>query len=223
LHLTRLVILVLVLIFSITLLGVSAHWDNVSSQIGLHVEFADMALAISVITILTVMPMVLVDFFRSGAFTSFILVEIVWFTILWVLWLATGALTSSNAVASEIFSSGCDFFDVSDPALATAANDTCRQWGTLQAFEYLNFILLFIYSITLVVFGFIGSNRGEHVWTNSVREFGTGGTAASGQSAAAAPEQGYPMTEAAPDASAHGGTVPMSVSHTQGYSGAAQV
>jgi len=120
---------------------------------------------------------------------------------------------------------GCDFVfndDLDEPA--TDVDNVCRLWGGLQAFTYLNFILLFIYSITLIVFGFIGSNRGQHVWTNSVSEFGTG-SAASGQSAAAAPEQNYPMTEAAPGASAYGGTstVPMFTSHTQGYSGAAQV
>jgi hypothetical protein len=191
LYLTRLVTLVLVLIFSIILLGLSAHSESELGQSSIFGgSVIGMPLAISVITIITVLPMVLIDFFRSGPFTSFILVEIVWFSILWVLWLATGGLISSNGMTT-LFNTGCDLFFGSELDPETALNDVCHLWGALQAFSFLNFLLLFIYSVTLIVFGYIGSNRSEHVWTNSVREFGTGG-------AASASKQSYPMTETAP-------------------------
>lgn len=50
-----------------------------------------------------------VDFVRRGAFTSMVLVELVWTFILWVLWLAAAALAAQEQQFVFGVSRSCDF------------------------------------------------------------------------------------------------------------------
>ena len=88
-----------------------------------------------------------IDFVRRGAFTSWILIELIWLckcrllllswsnvmltcsttAIVWVLWIAAGALTVNNTGA--IFTT-CDF-------VADWANQFCRETQGIEAFSFL--------------------------------------------------------------------------------------
>jgi len=59
--------------------------DNYSSAV---------ALAVSVLTVLTVALMLIIDKLRRGSIFSYTGVEIVWLTILWVLWLGSGSFAA---------------------------------------------------------------------------------------------------------------------------------
>ncbi|KAG6875479.1 hypothetical protein C0992_003705 [Termitomyces sp. T32_za158] len=84
--------------------------------------------------------MLVVGIIRRGAFTSMVAVELAVLTVLWVLYLAAGARTAE--VKDELFPFGCNAFELN----------------------------LFLYTVTLLVFAFIGQSRGNAVWTASVNE-----------------------------------------------------
>jgi hypothetical protein len=114
------------ILFSIIVLGLGAHLIAAGHNVvvddgffGFDVEnvyfpFTGLAVAVAVIHLITVTPMsvyysscssrfnlikhfrLVIGFLRSGAFTSLVLVEVVWLSIMWVLWLAAGGLAAST-------------------------------------------------------------------------------------------------------------------------------
>lgn len=65
---------------------------------------------------------------RRGAFTSVVITELVWIGILWVLWLATAAYTSSV----DAFGT-CDFIN-------DDVNKACQESLAVEAFAFLSWI-----------------------------------------------------------------------------------
>ncbi|OAX42674.1 hypothetical protein K503DRAFT_682873, partial [Rhizopogon vinicolor AM-OR11-026] len=122
--------------------------------------FSVLGMATSLLTIITVPIMLIVDFVRRGAFTSMVVVELVWLFILWVLWVATAA--EAIATSNFYFPAGCIY--------ANSANAYCTELQAVEAFAFLNFIMFFVYTKVLLVFSIIASSRGKNVWTSSVKE-----------------------------------------------------
>ncbi|KAJ6510230.1 hypothetical protein C8R47DRAFT_788235 [Mycena vitilis] len=90
-----------------------------------------------------------------------IVVELSWLSILWVLWLATGA---DSAQAGQLtFISGCGYFD-------SVVEGACRQTAAIQAFSFLNWIILMFYTILILVLSIIAASRKHAVWKSSVAE-----------------------------------------------------
>ncbi|KII96051.1 hypothetical protein PLICRDRAFT_65322, partial [Plicaturopsis crispa FD-325 SS-3] len=153
-------IAVLVLLLSIVVLGLAAHLTNITEEFfEVYFIYAALSIAAAGLTILTVPVLIIVDIVRRGAFTSFVVVELSWLSLLWVLWLATGAYTGSD----NIFGATCDYIDVD-------VNNACHETNGIEGISLVIFILLFIYTTVLLVFAIIGSNRGHHVWTNTVKD-----------------------------------------------------
>jgi len=107
--------------------------------------FALLPLIVSIITLLTVPFMLVIGFIRRGAFISMVIVELVWLGILWVLWLATGALWAT-AFATDSLSEA------------------------LEAFSWLNWLALFGYWLLLLIFSIIGLSRNHRIFTTAVSE-----------------------------------------------------
>ncbi|KAF5393692.1 hypothetical protein D9757_000363 [Collybiopsis confluens] len=198
----RLTVLIAVLIFSVIVIGLAAHFTVFSEQFfdGYFV-FAAMAIAVAALTILTVPVMIAIDFTRKGAFTSMVLVELIWFLILWVLWLAAAALAAQD----QIFffgssSTSCDFgLDV--------ANTACHEFLGIEAFSFLAWLTLMGYDITLLVYAIIGSTRGTRPWFSTVHD-----GLLTPREGAAAPAIPAPQQHAAPTGSTFDSSVP-----TTGY------
>lgn len=130
---------------------------------GLYYIFAALAIAVGGVTIFTLPVMLVIDFVRRGAFTSWILIELIWLSVVWVLWIATGAVAVNNT--SAIFTT-CDF-------VADWANQLCRETQAIEAFSFLAWLTLLSYTITLLVVAIVCMSRGRPIWKSTVRDYVT--------------------------------------------------
>jgi len=131
--------------------------------------FAELSLATSLLSMLSVAIMLVVDLLRQGSIFSYIVVEIVWLSILWVLWLSSGsyaAYTDGQVMAAFPGESNCDFGIFADP------RDTqgCHEIKAIMAFSFLTWILLMSYTIMLLVLAIRAQERGNSAWTSGVRD-----------------------------------------------------
>ncbi|KAJ7283385.1 hypothetical protein C8J57DRAFT_733986 [Mycena rebaudengoi] len=160
--LVRLVVMCIALGFSAIVLGLAAGLTATTEKfLSGYFEFAALAIATAIITLVTVSVMVGLEFMRLGGFTSMVAVEIGWLSILWVLWLATGAESARAGMFTFIV--GCDYGN-------DVVNGACRETSAIQAFSFLTWIILLGYTITLLIFSLIAQSRKNPVWTASVAE-----------------------------------------------------
>jgi hypothetical protein len=114
-------------------------------------------------------PRLVVDLLRQGSFFSYIVVEIVWLSILWVLWLSSGSYTAwADGQITIDFpgESNCDF------SIFANSIDTqeCHDVKAIMAFSFLIWILLMSYTILLLVLAIRAQERGNSSWTTGVRD-----------------------------------------------------
>jgi len=187
-HLIRLASFGTVLVFSIIVLGLSANIDAL-----VHASFdpASLALAVSVITIFTMVPIIALEHLRKGMVTSLVFVELIWVGVLWVLWLASGGEAASLGVIASRCSS--DF-------LSSGEKTLCSSIVAITAFSFLNWLILMGWFVTLLIFGVMGNH-----WNNSVPD--TDLTRRHASSTGPAPS-GYPNMAAAPGAASPYGAYP---------------
>lgn len=167
----RVVSFIAVLLFALIVLGISGHW--VSLLQGLISSYSNpsaFALAVSVITWAFLGPLPLISLLRKGSVLSWVVVELAIVGLLWVLWLAAAAYISSITQGASL---NCDYV-----FLTPEAESICRQYQALQAFCWLNWIILFIYLVLLLVLTIKAQGRGHSVWTSDVTDlhsFAAGG------------------------------------------------
>ncbi|EIW87105.1 hypothetical protein CONPUDRAFT_116163 [Coniophora puteana RWD-64-598 SS2] len=200
LGIVRIVTLSLSLLFSIIVLGLSAHLISLTLEyFNLYFVFCALGVATAVLTFFTIPVMLIVDTMRQGAFTSMVVVELPWLFVLWILWVATGALTANADVF--YFPEGCIYInDITQQA--------CQEFKAIEAFAFLNFILLMIYTIAILVCAIVSATRGNDVWLGSVKTMDLGrnnGTAAQppvsqygGSAVSSPPPQGPPHPTGTP-------------------------
>ncbi|EKM59430.1 uncharacterized protein PHACADRAFT_249914 [Phanerochaete carnosa HHB-10118-sp] len=161
--LTRLGVFCAVPVFAIIVLGLGADWIAVTEdEEGGYFDYAALAVATAVLTLVTMPAMLIIDFLRRGAFTSMILVEIVWLGILWVLWLTTGSFAANQL--GDVSSCNSAFF----PQWAKTG---CSETQAIIAFAFLAWIALVAYWTALLTVAAISANKGSpRVWYTSVKE-----------------------------------------------------
>ncbi|KAF8841942.1 hypothetical protein BDN67DRAFT_471233 [Paxillus ammoniavirescens] len=159
----RIAVLASSTLFSIIVLGLAAHllwltlfWFN------LYFIFCALGVAAAGLSLLTLPVMLVTDFLRRGAFTSMVVVELVWLSILWVLWVATAA-EAVNA-STYYFPYGC--IDEGDPTVLQA----CHEIQAVEAFSFLIFIILMLYTVLLLISALVAASRGDRVWLSTVKD-----------------------------------------------------
>ncbi|KAF8654295.1 hypothetical protein AX16_003554 [Volvariella volvacea WC 439] len=158
----RLVVMGTAVVFSVIVLGLSAHvLATTNKYLGGYFTFSAMSLATALLTLLTVPVMIYIDMIRKGAFTSMIIVELGWLGVLWVLWLASGGLAAE--ATGLAWPTGCGYSDQTVDTL-------CREFPAITAFDFLTWILLFGYTVTLLVLSILAAGRGNSVWYQGVSE-----------------------------------------------------
>ncbi|KAF8760224.1 hypothetical protein RHS01_01971 [Rhizoctonia solani] len=158
-----------VLVFSLIMLGISG--SVFGSSPGIDVILALILLAASSITWVFMFPALLVSIFRRGSFLSWVAIELGICGFLWVLWLASAAYTTSLSAGIAL---NCDL------ASDTGAESSCRQYQAVQAFSWLNWVILFAYIVLVIALAIKATNKGQSVWTMEIRDLST---AASGPTA----------------------------------------
>jgi len=155
----RIVVLSLSLLFSIVVLGLSAHWTQ-GSALYLGVIAFEVAALIAGSASLLILPVLLfVAATRKGAFTSRIIVEIPILTILSVLWIVTSAL--SVDWNGWFYPYGCSRYDAND-------SSWCQQSLAIEGLSLVTWIMLLIYTATLLAYTLIAQSRGNNVWYKGV-------------------------------------------------------
>jgi len=113
--------------------------------------------------------MFIIDMARQGSFFSYIVLEISWLSVLWVLWLATGsyaAWTDGQIIDAAPDESSCNFGLFSIPGVVQG----CEEIKAIMAFSFLLWILLMGYTVTLLVLAIRAQERGNSAWTTGVRD-----------------------------------------------------
>ncbi|KAG2341991.1 hypothetical protein BDR05DRAFT_949263 [Suillus weaverae] len=149
LKIVRWCILTFTFMFAIVVLGISGHLLAIRPTD--YWRFAALAVAVSSLTILT-FPVINISPER-------ILGEAGWITIMWILWLSTGA-NATRAARAHFFAGACNSF-------SGYPNKICNEFKVVEAFAYINFIILLCYMIGLVVYEF---TREEPQGTTETRQ-----------------------------------------------------
>jgi len=166
----RLVTFLTTLAFSLIVGALSADLIAMTEPY-FYYKFSALALAISLLTLLTVGPMFIVDLCLRGSFFSYIIIEVSWLSILWVLWLSSGAYvtwTDQQYIALDPEESNCEFV----PFTINRFIQACHERKAIMAFSFLSWILLMFYTVTLLVLAFRAQSKGytSNVWQTGVRD-----------------------------------------------------
>jgi len=157
--LLRLVAFGVLLVFTLIVFGISANLIHVATSGpfgGPAPAFAVYSLVVCIFTFLSVIPIFAIELMRKGAMTAFVAVELAWTAVLGLLWLAAGANDAAQ-VLGFVFS--CD--DGLDPA----ASSLCHQFQAIEAFSFLNWLILWGWTGLLLVCAIIAMTRGNKgVW-----------------------------------------------------------
>jgi len=154
--------------FSVIVMCLSADLISLTEPVT-YFPFAALALSTSLFTILTVIPMYVIDMFRQGSLFSYIVVEIGWLSVLWVLWLSSGsyaAWTDNQLSILDPSESSCSFGLFGDPGIYQA----CHEIKAIMAFSFLLWILLMAYTVLLLVLSMRAHQQGRPAWTAGVRD-----------------------------------------------------
>ncbi|KAL1943254.1 hypothetical protein VTO73DRAFT_4329 [Trametes versicolor] len=142
------------------------HLDDIVNAVGGRGQFnasnypyATLGIAVGVMTVVSKVAMLALDFFFESIFTSYIIFELGWSCVLWVLWIAVGGTTLSNG--KDLFGDeNCQDFHVILPE----AEDACDDIHPIASIAFVTFALFFLYSGVLVFLAFSGSG-----WNTSLR------------------------------------------------------
>lgn len=166
--LIRLPVFAALLVFALIVLGLDGHlvaklhhtYDEGFFKVTINAPaWAKLGVATSVLTLVSLLPMLIIDFLRKGAPTSLVAVELVWLGFLWILWLATAADTANHV----------DCGGSSDPI--------CSQAQAAEAFSWLSWIVMTAYWAILLAFSFIAHSKGNsRIWTGPVTDSDFAGT-----------------------------------------------
>lgn len=154
-------ILMLIFILAIVVLGISGHLIAIRTTD--YWRFAALAIAVSSLTILTFPIILIVNTLLvrdENISQGRIMGEAGWLTIMWILWLATGA-NATHAARSRFFSGGCSFF-------SGYSHKICNEFRVVEAFAYIIFLILLCYTIGLMVFEFTRDDRDGQTRTGGV-------------------------------------------------------
>jgi len=134
LHTARRLALIAVVVFSIIVLGIAG---SIKDKLGI---------ATGVLSFLAITPSLILDQAETPAVMNWTAAELVWGGLLWVLWIATAALGTTQ-------SGGCSSFFHYYPGVYWSYDATyCNRFHVIQAFAFVNaFVLLAIFIWTLKV------------------------------------------------------------------------
>ncbi|KAJ8453852.1 hypothetical protein ONZ51_g13366 [Trametes cubensis] len=128
LQLVRLITLGFTLGCGIIVLSLASHVTSLSEEYyAIYYAFEALGIAVGALTMVSIPVMIAIDFLRTGAFTSMVVVELSWLSVLWVLWLATAAQTADQ---TSVAFANCDFGNV-------ILNQVCNETHAIEAFSFL--------------------------------------------------------------------------------------
>ncbi|KAJ7261465.1 hypothetical protein C8J57DRAFT_1134330 [Mycena rebaudengoi] len=190
LTLVRVIAFSVVSVFSMITLGLAASLIDTTIKFdNVYFIYATLAVAAAALTLISVPTMytsfnpagllrsgppftrLVLDMLRPGSPSSGIVTELSIRPSLSILWLSTGANTAETGPALLfLYLDGC----TNDPFFGTslgAETGACQKTSAIEAFAFLNWIILMGYSVMVLVLALIAVNRKQNgVWKSSVAE-----------------------------------------------------
>ncbi|KAK1224907.1 hypothetical protein PQX77_012146 [Marasmius sp. AFHP31] len=152
-----------VTLFSFICLALAAHITYIYSNERVRVKdfqnFQGLSIAASILTLVSVPVFLVVGFLRKGSFLTMNVVEVPVCGFLAVLWMANGILMSGWASLLTYAQFGCF-----QARFNRSQSSFCSEFTAVEAFSFLNWILLFAYIAFVIVVCLIGKSRGNNVW-----------------------------------------------------------
>jgi hypothetical protein len=115
--------------------------------------FSALSVSTGLLHLISVSAMMIVSRVRDGAFTSRLSFEVGWLSILWVMWLATGA--DAAAAVSGVRCIGTPI---------------CGVTQAIAAFSFLNCVILFGYISALTAAAVKAGQSGKNIWSSDIKE-----------------------------------------------------
>ncbi|KAI0632979.1 hypothetical protein C8Q77DRAFT_1158424 [Trametes polyzona] len=168
LWLFRVFTFVLTAIVALVVIALCAHTstnlDEILEVFGLSGSFpyTNLGIAVGAITIVSNVLFVALDIFFENIFTSFLIFEISWSSILWILWISVGATTLSEGKTNFSGHDCSEFVDV------PTAKSICDDIHPIAIIGFVNAALLFLYTGVLLFTAFTSSGSGSP-WTTSLK------------------------------------------------------
>ncbi|KAH7096930.1 hypothetical protein BKA62DRAFT_643902 [Auriculariales sp. MPI-PUGE-AT-0066] len=176
----RLVANVALLVFSLIVLGLSANLLSKKGQwISAVPGWFGFTLFVSIISLLVGGVVLVVNRLRNGAVTGMVAVELLWTGILGLFWLSAAGAQSTSLLISSL--SSCSFsnydYGLGDLGLSDSdldslglgsyknamkgAESICHQFKAVQAFSWLNWLLLWGWMVSLLILSIVAYTRGN--------------------------------------------------------------
>ncbi|KAG6862018.1 hypothetical protein C0995_008206 [Termitomyces sp. Mi166 len=152
------------LFFGLVVLGLAAHWMQITTSLirfPVVYDFEAVALVAGVLSALFLPLMLVVGQIRRGAFTSRVAVELVTLTVLWIIFLVAAALAAQWKDVLYPFGLILELLN------KAGAENSSLSWAVHSSS---GLPVMFLYTVTLLVFALVGQSRGNIVWTASVGE-----------------------------------------------------
>nr|GAT56656.1 predicted protein [Mycena chlorophos] len=144
---------------------------------------AAVAIAAGVLTLLTVPLMIILEAVKPNKFfTSAVLFEAIWLTILSIIWLASGGVNAVWNIGGDL---GCDVADAINDGISYADSDSddidygasgttgigavCSMPQVLMAFSFASWVLLFFYVMSIMICACVSSSRRQAPAAQPVR------------------------------------------------------
>ncbi|KAM5537443.1 hypothetical protein V8D89_008962 [Ganoderma adspersum] len=161
--------LVLVTIFGLVGFALSAQSKAAENNLvksTTFIAYSSMGIATGVLTLIS-MPIMFLRGNTSGRpFSSTVLVELLWTSILWLLWFVTGGLVISDPDVAEFKKEPtCDAFS-KFPDLVTI----CRDWQPIAALSIVTAIVLLLYALILLFVAVRRAMYSQPIWNATVMD-----------------------------------------------------
>jgi len=167
--LIRLVAFATVIGFALICLGIGANFAALAAGSFIGSSVGGLAVAIAIITVLLVPAVIIIDYIRKGAIITAVWCELIWVGILSILWIAVAGHATAQLFGLSLNCDAFGFFSDADASL-------CRQYQALQAFSWLNWLILFFWFWFLLVAALIAMTRrgNKGVWSGSAKDIFSG-------------------------------------------------
>ncbi|KAH8829814.1 hypothetical protein DL96DRAFT_904439 [Flagelloscypha sp. PMI_526] len=139
---------------SIIVLALSAHITSLVATLwsGFYYIFGVMGIAVALLTMILIGLMLVSGRINNESVPTKAIFELSCLSILWVLWLATGARAAFTFNMN--YAGSCGYF-------SRHINIRCKETQAIMAFSFLAWIVLMAYTITLLVFAIVASAHGN--------------------------------------------------------------
>ncbi|KAF8523569.1 hypothetical protein JB92DRAFT_1561407 [Gautieria morchelliformis] len=158
LNIARAVLFGLLILFSFVTIGLAGSSLSTVLPGNFPLPWVQIDVAVPVLSLVVVIPSLVIDFFRKGAFTSMVVVELTWTSVFSILWLAAAGATTA-ATAGLIC--GVDNIFTND--------SECGIEQGLTGVTWMCCLILLGWNTTLFVYAIMAHSRGNRkVWTSPV-------------------------------------------------------